>query len=134
MTIKGVVTLSGSTRFKKQFEAVNLILSSKGYLVLLPASYGRTIENHDVQKWINSHLQELEELHRDKILRSHVVFIIDVDGYMGDSTKAEMEYTLKNFKKINLLSRELKEDKEPSPTDLFNDVDRLIYRKYVENE
>jgi hypothetical protein len=45
----------------------------------------------------------LDDMHKRKIDMSDEIFVINVGGYIGDSTKSEIEYAKKHGKKINYL-------------------------------
>ncbi len=47
--------------------------------------------------------EKLDELHLRKIDLADEVFILNVDGYIGKSTKREMEYAKQSGKKIRFL-------------------------------
>lgn len=50
--------------------------------------------------------RQLKELHFRKIDRSDEIFVIDVNGYIGDSTRAEIEYASSHGKKVRYYSKE----------------------------
>ena len=101
-TAKGIITLCGSTRFYETFLEVNNKLTAKGYIVL---SIG-VIKSKAVM--LNKSDTELKKmidlLHREKISMSDSIFVIDVDGYIGESTKGEIEFAEKHGKRICRLS------------------------------
>ena len=45
----------------------------------------------------------LDEMHKQKIDMSDEIYVINVGGYIGESTKSEIEYAKRNGKKINYL-------------------------------
>ena len=45
----------------------------------------------------------LDDMHKRKIDMADEIFVINVGGYIGSSTKSEIEYALKNGKKVNYL-------------------------------
>ena len=45
----------------------------------------------------------LDDMHKRKIDMSDEIFVINVDGYIGESTKSEIEYANKMGKKISYL-------------------------------
>ena len=45
----------------------------------------------------------LEDMHKRKIDMAHEIFVINVGGYIGDSTKSEIEYAKAHGKKVNYL-------------------------------
>ncbi|MHB8360005.1 MAG: hypothetical protein ACYDCP_10995 [Thermoplasmataceae archaeon] len=99
---KGIITLCGSTRFYETFLQVNNNLTAQGYIVLsICVVKNATImldkSNLELEKMLN-------ELHKEKIAMSDSIFVIDVDGYIGESTKNEIEFAKKCNKKINYYS------------------------------
>ena len=95
-----VVCLCGSTRFADHHAIMRWELEKQGAIVLminylyLPAWYAKS------QGWNgNDHFGEkegnkehLDELHLRKIDLSDEVMVINVDGYIGESTAKEIEY------------------------------------------
>lgn len=45
----------------------------------------------------------LDDMHKRKIDMSDEIFVINVDGYIGSSTRSEIEYAIKTGKKVNYL-------------------------------
>ena len=104
---KGIITLCGSTRFYETFLAVNNALTAKGYIVL---SIGVVKSKAVMLDKSDPELKKmLDNLHREKILMSDSIFVIDQDGYIGESTKGEIEFAEKHEKRIyRLLNGDLK--------------------------
>ena len=85
------ITLCGSTRFKKEFEEINRKLTLEGNVVLSVGLFSHIEENSE--EWaINGTKEMLDDIHKQKIDMSDEVFIIDVDGYIGNSTASEIKY------------------------------------------
>ena len=121
--LKGIITLCGSTKFKKEFNAVNYVLTLKDYIVLSVGSFLHSDNNLEIKQDIIEHKKQLDKLHLDKIDLSDAVFIIDVNRYLGDSTKNEIKYAESKGKKFYWFSREAFADGNT----LFNvdDVDTI---------
>ena len=101
-TVKGIITLCGSTRFYETFLEVNNKLTAKGYIVL---SIGVVKSKAVMLDKSDPELETmLDALHREKILMSDSIFVIDKDDYIGESTKSEIEFTEKHGKRIYRLS------------------------------
>ena len=47
----------------------------------------------------------LDDMHKRKIDMADEIFVINVGGYIGDSTRSEIEYAVKNGKKVNYLEK-----------------------------
>lgn len=83
-----VVTLCGSTRFREAFEREQRRLTLEGRIVI---SVG--LWSHDEALDQTSQVKvDLDELHRRKIDLSQRIHVINVDGYIGESTRGEVEY------------------------------------------
>lgn len=74
-----IITICGSYKYKSKMISVYQHLTDWGYIVLFPAM---GCESHD-KKWYL-------ELHTEKIAMSDALFVVDVDCYVGESTKYEM--------------------------------------------
>jgi hypothetical protein len=102
-----VITLCGSTKFKKQFREAEANLTLQGNIIL---SLGFFEQSEGIQ--ITKDQEKLfEELHYRKIDMSDEIFVIDVDGYIGFSTGKEIEYAKSKGKNISFYS-----ETEFSPT------------------
>ena len=90
------VTLCGSTKFKQLFEEYNRKLTMEGKIVLQPGCYAHfdKIEITDQEKI------DLDILHKDKILESDYIFVINKNGYIGESTKSEIDFAIKHLKPV----------------------------------
>ena len=97
-----IVTLCGSTRFKEQFEEMNRVLTLMGHIVLAPGAFGHA-DGLEIP-WAKK--EELDALHLEKIRMSDAVYVIDVDGYVGDSTRAEVAYALSRGVPVSYWSKE----------------------------
>lgn len=100
-----VVTLCGSTRFSKEFQFYNLIETLKGNIVL---SIGCNLRDDEVFKDLTREQLEaieekLDKLHKRKIDMSDEVLVLNINGYIGESTKSEIEYAIKNNKKVRFV-------------------------------
>lgn len=97
--MKGIVTLCGSVRFKDTFDKVNKELTLGNFIVLQSGVWEHA--------WLHSNESTaelakagLDSLHREKILMSHAIVVVNVNGYVGMSTKREIEYAKKNDKLV----------------------------------
>jgi hypothetical protein len=93
-----VITLCGSTKFKAEFMKVQKELTLKGYIVISVGCFGHSGDViTDEQKIM------LDNMHKRKIDMADEIFVINVDGYIGESTKSEIEYAKSHNKKVNYL-------------------------------
>ena len=90
-----VIVLCGSTRFYNEFQAVNYELTMQGYIVLSVGFYLHSQDKAHGQEIGCTKEQKimLDELHMRKIDLADEIFVINQHGYIGDSTKKEIEYS-----------------------------------------
>ena len=102
-----VVTLCGSTRFKKEFMEVQKQLTLEGNIVISVGLFGHS---GDEEVWENMDegtltktKEMLDDMHKRKIDMADSIFVINVGGYIGDSTKSEIKYAKKLGKIVRYL-------------------------------
>ena len=102
-----VVTLCGSTRFKEQFMQVQKDLTLKGNIVISVGLFGHSGDNEVWENMDEGSLTKtkemLDDMHKRKIDMSDEIFVINVNGNIGESTKSEIKYAQETGKKINYL-------------------------------
>ena len=102
-----VVTLCGSTRFKNAFMEAQKRLTLEGNIVISVGLFGHA---GDAEVWENMDegtltktKEMLDDMHKRKIDMADEVFVINVGGYIGSSTKSEIEYAEATGKTIRYL-------------------------------
>lgn len=97
-----IVCLCGSTRFMDAFHAENRRLSLEGKIVLTVeiVTYDGTT---DPQRADPEQKAMLDDLHLRKIDIARRVHVLNVGGYVGESTAAEIEYARQQGKAITWL-------------------------------
>lgn len=102
-----VITLCGSTRFKDEFMKAQKDLTLRGNIVISVGLFGHSGDNEVWENMDEGTLtrtkEMLDDMHKRKIDMADEIFVINVGGYIGDSTKSEIEYAIKNGKKVNYL-------------------------------
>lgn len=102
-----VITLCGSTRFKHQFMEVQKKLTLEGNIVISVGLFGHSGDDEVWEQMDEGTLTKtksmLDDMHKRKIDMSDGIYVINVDGYIGDSTKSEIEYAKQKGKKISYL-------------------------------
>lgn len=93
MSVRGfkVITLCGSTKFKDEFIAEQKRLTLEGNIVISVGLFGHSGDN---EVWIAGTKHMLDEMHKAKIDMADEIFVIDVDGYIGESTTREINYAI----------------------------------------
>ena len=95
-----IVTLSGSTRFKEQFIETQKKLTLDGCIVISIGLFGHS---GDEEVWKPGTKEMLDDMHLRKIDLADEIFVINVGGYIGESTRREISYAEKTGKKVNYL-------------------------------
>ena len=100
-----VVCLCGSTRFYQQFMEANYRETMAGHIVLSVGFYPHAVrEMHGEGVGITNEQKEaLDELHKRKIDLADEVLVLNVGGYVGNSTKSEIGYAILHDKPIRWL-------------------------------
>lgn len=101
--IKGykIITLCGSTKFKKEFLEQQKRLTLEGHIIISVGLFGHS---GDKEVWTENKKQMLDDMHKRKIDLSDEIFVIDVNGYIGESTRSEIDYAIQTNKKVKYLS------------------------------
>ncbi len=101
-----IVCLCGSTRFMKAFRWANLAETLAGKIVL---SIGCNTKSDDALGLSTKDIERLKELHLRKIDLADEVYVLNMGGYVGSSTKKEIEYA----ESLNMPIKYLEEIKQP---------------------
>ena len=96
-----VVCLCGSTRFKDQMMEQAREETLNGNVVIMPHVFA-----HAGDVISEKQKMELDTLHLMKVVMADEVLVIDVNEYVGDSTRREIDYALKAGKHIRYFSLE----------------------------
>lgn len=105
-----VICLCGSTKFFKEFQDYNQRFTLEGKIVLSIGCVMRSDDElfnkmSDAEKRLVK--SRLDVLHMHKIDLADTVFIIDVNGYIGESTEREVAYAYSRGKKVRYHSNEI---------------------------
>lgn len=97
-----IVVLCGSTRYFEAFRQANLELTIAGKIVL---SIGcDTKSDHDLEALRTAGSKvKLDELHKRKIDLADSVYVLNVNGYVGESTRSEINYARSHTKPVTFL-------------------------------
>lgn len=95
-----VITLCGSTRFKEEFLETQKRLTLEGNIVISVGLFGHSGDN---EVWTDGVKDMLDRQHLAKIDLADEIFVVNVGGYIGDSTKREIAYAEFKGKSITYL-------------------------------
>lgn len=102
-----VITLCGSTRFKDEFMEAQKRLTLQKCIVISVGLFGHS---GDQEVWENMDegiltktKEMLDDMHRRKIDMADGIYVINVCGYIGSSTRGEIEYAKATGKTVEYL-------------------------------
>ena len=102
-----VITMCGSTRFKEAFMEIQKKLTLEGNIVISVGLFGHSGDN---EVWdgmdegtLSKTKKMLDDMHKRKIDMADEIFVINVGGYIGSSTRSEIEYAKATGKGVSYL-------------------------------
>ena len=102
-----IITLCGSTRFKDAFMEAQKRLTLEGNIVISVGLFGHSGDNEvweNMDKGTMTRTKEmLDDMHKRKIEMADEIYVINVGGYIGSSTKSEIEYAIATGKPVRYL-------------------------------
>ncbi len=90
-----IVTLCGSLKFQKEMMTIAEKMALEGHCILTPVY--PVLENIERTK---EQLIKLKEAHFKKIELSDAILVVNINNYIGNSTKSEIDYAQKLGKEI----------------------------------
>lgn len=91
-----IITVCGSLKFKQQTTEITEKLAFAGNCMITPIE----LSNPDITTYTKQQILTLKSMHKEKIKISDAILVIDINGYIGDSTKKEIEYAQSLNKEI----------------------------------
>lgn len=82
-----IITICGSYRYFNKMLKIALELELKGNCVLTPISLTKSKDSYSKDDFIM-----LGKMHKEKIRISDAIYVVNIDGYIGDSTKSEIDF------------------------------------------
>ncbi len=95
-----VITLCGSTRFKDDFMRMQKALTLQGNIVISVGCFG-----HSGDKITNEQKIMLDDMHKRKIDMADEIYVINHGGYIGESTRSEIDYARKHGKIVHFMQQ-----------------------------
>lgn len=103
-----IITVCGSSRFKKEILKAARDLALAGNTVLAPTVFHH-MEEEDLPKEV---LLQLDNSHKEKIEMSDAIFVVNVNKYIGESTFGEIDWAQRKKKQVYFL--EPMEEEKPA--------------------
>jgi hypothetical protein len=106
-----IVCLCGSTRFCREMACIAWALErDEGYITLglhlLPDNYPGIQPDHMAEA--EGKKEHFDELHKRKIDLADEIFVVNIGGYIGESTNSEINYALAHGKPVKYLEEHKK--------------------------
>ena len=102
-----VITLCGSTRFKDAFMEAQKRLTLEGNIVISVGMFGHSGDSEVWEGMSEDTLTRtkimLDDMHKRKIDMADEIFVINVGGYIGTSTRSEIAYAHSTGKAVRYL-------------------------------
>lgn len=102
-----VITLCGSTRFKDTFMEEQKRLTLEGNIVISVGLFGHSGDEEVWEGMSEDTLTKtklmLDDMHKRKIDMADEIFVLNVGGYIGDSTHSEIAYAHSTGKAVRYL-------------------------------
>jgi hypothetical protein len=95
-----IITLCGSTKFKDEFIAEQKRLTLEGNIIISVGLFGHSGDN---EVWSEKTKPMLDDMHKRKIDLADEIFVINVGGYIGSSTRSEINYAIMTNKPVKYL-------------------------------
>lgn len=92
-----VITVCGSLRFVKEMTEITEKLELQGNCMLIPI-YNPS--RPDKNAFTKDEALMLDKMHKERIKLSDAILVVNVDGYIGNSTKNEIEFAKSLDKEI----------------------------------
>jgi hypothetical protein len=84
-----VVCLCGSTKFKDEFIKANFEKTRAGEIVLTVGWFSHADAQYQPTP---EEKVALDQLHKHKIIMADYIYVLNVGGYIGSSTRSEIEF------------------------------------------
>ncbi len=95
-----IITLCGSTKFKEEFIEQQKRLTLEGNIVISVGLFGHS---GDDEVWWAKTKEMLDDMHKRKIDLADEIFVINKNGYIGSSTRSEIDYAVQTNKIVRYL-------------------------------
>lgn len=92
-----IITVCGSLRFYKEMMEITEKVELQGNCMLVPI-YNPNKPNKDV--FTEEEALMLDKMHKERIKLADAILVVNVDGYVGSSTKNEIEFAKSLNKEI----------------------------------
>lgn len=83
-----IITVCGSYKFKKEMNEITEKMALQGNCMLTPIE----LTKQNKEAYTKEEADIIAQMHKEKIKISDAILVVDVNGYIGTSTKGEIEF------------------------------------------
>lgn len=94
-----IVTICGSMKFEKEMQKIAFDLETRHNMVVLQCVY-----NNDNNQISEAEINALAKAHHRKIEISDAIYVVDIQGYIGNSVSEEIKFAEARGKEVILHS------------------------------
>lgn len=91
-----IITVCGSLKYQKEMMEITEKYGKDGNCMLTPVYP----VSKDKSEYTNEEIEIVAQMHFQRIKLSDAILVIDIDNYIGESTKKEIEYAKQLGKEI----------------------------------
>ncbi len=91
-----VITVCGSYKFKKNMMEITEKMTLKGNCMLTPIE----LTKPNKEAYTEEEALMIDKMHKEKIKLSNAILVVNINGYIGNSTKGEIEFAKSLNKEI----------------------------------
>ena len=91
-----IITVCGSYKFKKEMLEITENLALQGNCMLTPIELSRP----NKEAYSEPEAEMLGKMHKEKIKLADAILVVNVNDYIGNSTRAEIEYARELGKEV----------------------------------
>lgn len=91
-----IITVCGSYKFKKEMIEITEKMALKGNCMIMPIE----LTKHNKDAYTEDEALMFDKMHKEKIKLSDAILVVNVDNYIGNSTKSEIEFAKSLNKEI----------------------------------
>lgn len=83
-----IITVCGSNKFTKEMTEITEKMTFKGNCMLTPIELMKSTKD----AYTKDEMMMLDKMHKEKIRISDAILVVNINDYIGNSTKSEIEY------------------------------------------
>ncbi len=91
-----IITVCGSYKYNKEMKEITEKMALNGNCMLTPIDLTKS----NKEEYTKEEILTLGKMHKEKIRISDAILVVNVNGYIGENTKSEIEYAKSLNKEI----------------------------------